>query len=187
MSSLAPSSPTTPPLRIDISAVDKVYKSRVSVEVTNPSPTTPRNPPLSPFRGSLSPNSDKPPASPSWPRFTAKPNRARNESQKLLAHLLTQLQNRQMPAPVFDTFKNQNTGVGDRSLGVVLETVRGAVRMKAGRREGKIHSQTVGAFDDEEDDEDVVFSTDVTFDLLMQMKEVLIISVAQGWHIFQQE
>lgn len=172
------------PPRIDTGNMDMEYRSspKISVELMSASPTTVRTQALPSFRVSISPNSEKPPPPPSLAQPSQKTNsRARNESQKLLAHLLGQLQNRPMPPPVFDAFKTDGNGLGEKSFGVV-ETVRGAVKLKSNRGEARTQAQT--GEDDEDEEGDHTFSTDATFELMMQLKEVLIISVAQGWHIF---
>jgi hypothetical protein len=87
-----------------------------------------------------------------------------------------------MPPPVFDTFKTNGDGLGDKSFGVIVETVRGAVKLRGGRGEAKTY--THAGDDDEDEESEHTFSTDATFELMTQLKEVLQISVAQGWHIF---
>ena len=37
-----------------------------------------------------------------------------------------------------------------------------------------------------EHDADNIFSTDATFELMIQLKDVLIMSVSQGWRIFDE-
>jgi hypothetical protein len=90
-----------------------------------------------------------------------------------------------MPSSVFDEFKTSGDLFVDKSLGAIVQTVRGAVRFKNGRREARGQPPPATAEDEgDEDDTDSVFSTDVTYDLMLQLKEVLVISVARGWQIF---
>ena len=119
---------------------------------------------------------------------TRKPNsRALNESRKLLAHLLEQLQNRSVPPSLFETFQMPMSNPVDKNLAAIVETVRGVVKFKAAvsRTMTQTNTTTTMIEPDVEDDEtDNAFSTNTTFDLLLQLREVLIVSVAQGWRIF---
>ncbi|TFK42558.1 hypothetical protein BDQ12DRAFT_676416 [Crucibulum laeve] len=105
-------------------------------------------------------------------------NRAKNESRKLLLHVLNQLQNRPRPPSVSDTFSNVVPDVTDKRFDAFVGTVKDAVKLRSNR---------VGVrsdVDDSDEEIDQSFSTDTTFDLMVQLKDVLNISVVQGWHIF---
>ena len=119
---------------------------------------------------------------------TQKPNsRALNESRKLLAHLLGQLQNRPVPPSLFETFQVPMSNPIDKSIAAIVETVRGVVKFKAAVSKTMTQTSittTMTEPDVEDDETDSVFSTNITFDLLLQLREVLIVSVAQGWRIF---
>ena len=98
---------------------------------------------------------------------------------KCLAHILIQLQKRPMPPPVFDEFKPSGEVGSEKGLGAIVETVKGAVKS----RNGKWEPPTLSGEEEEEDSADV-FTTDATYDLMSQLKEVLVISTARGWEIF---
>lgn len=142
------------------------------------------------FRVSLSPNpSDLPSVSEAWSNTAQKSkinSRAKNESRKLFAHVLGQLERRPMPPPVFDAFVGPEMESSETNLGALVETVKGAVKSKVKRQEKKPRvSDSMAAPDDDSDDGgEGVFTTDVTYDLMLQLKDVLIMSAAQGWHIF---
>jgi hypothetical protein len=91
-----------------------------------------------------------------------------------------------MPPPVFDAFSGVEVESSDTNLGALVETVKDAVKARGKRRERKSHvSESIPvAEDDLDDDGDWIFSTDATYDLMLQLKDVLIMSIAQGWHIF---
>lgn len=89
-----------------------------------------------------------------------------------------------MPPPVFDTFKNTESQGIENNIGVLVETMKGAVRLRGKRRDPKPNTQAATVEDDSDDDGERVFSTDPTYDLMTQLKDVLIMSVAQGWQIF---
>jgi hypothetical protein len=75
----------------------------------------------------------------------------------------------------------------DKSFGAIVDTVRGVVKFKAAvsRTMTQTSIPTAPPEPDVEDEEtENTFSTDVTFDLLLQLRDVLIVSVAQGWRIF---
>ena len=113
-------------------------------------------------------------------RSQRKPNnRMLNESRKLLAHLLAQLQNRPMPPSVFDSFKQNYDSVADNTLGVIVETVKEAVKLTGSKVEARSQSLFLGedTKDGEDDEEKEVFTTKVTFDLMVQLREVCLHSV----------
>ena len=95
----------------------------------------------------------------------------RNESWKLLSHVLRQLAHRKKPPPVKDVVWNNDTTV--RGFG---GTLKDFVKLMPDKR--------VGIQNDSDDEESRDFSTDETFDLMIQLKDVLTMSIAQGWKIF---
>ncbi|KAF7976726.1 hypothetical protein HWV62_5909 [Athelia sp. TMB] len=129
-----------------------------------------------------------PPSSPSHlfpnvPLPTA--SKALNESRKLLAHLLVQLQNRTLPPPVFDAFKDVSGLPNETRLADVVKSVRAAVRLNGGRADMRAQPSLSQRDDsDEDDDSEQGFTTDATFSLMSQLKDVLLISRAQNWQIF---
>lgn len=120
------------------------------------------------------------------PRTQKKPQKARDESRKLLAHILGELHNRPRAPPLFDMFQTDGMEKEVKGIGAMVQSVRGAVAFKASKQEH--HSSRSLSFAEAGSDEDEVtesaFSTNITFDLMDQLKNVLIISQAQGWQIF---
>lgn len=117
-----------------------------------------------------------------------RPNRTRNESQKLLAHLLSELDGRPRPPPVFDDFKINNKGKADGGLSTLLRSVRTATSKSAPTRDerkraGYSSDSFAGLEGNDEDVDDHGFHTDATFDLMNQLKEVLKLSLSLGWEI----
>lgn len=108
--------------------------------------------------------------------------KARNESRKLLAHILDQLKRRPMPPTLFRSLGNRSAPP-EKSLDTVVRTVKviTAMRTKKSKRSNKAPE-----FDDSDEDfiDDREFHTDGTFDLLSQARDVLLISAAQRWDIF---
>ncbi|KAH8833604.1 hypothetical protein DL96DRAFT_448520 [Flagelloscypha sp. PMI_526] len=91
-----------------------------------------------------------------------------------------------MPPPAYDAFKDLAPAMYDGGLAAIVDTVRGAVRMKRAAAIARNQSSGNPADEDDSDsdeDEDI-FSTDFTLDLLGQVKDVLIVSLAQRWQIF---
>lgn len=129
-----------------------------------------------------------PPAPPShlFPAASLPNNtKALNESRKLLAHLLGQLQSRTLPPPIFDTFKDLSGLSNDKRLADVVKSVRAAVRLTGGKRDMRVQPSVSQRDDsDEEDESEQGFTTDSTFSLMSQLKDVLLISRAQNWQIF---
>lgn len=99
-------------------------------------------------------------------------NRARDEGRKLLAHVLTQLLNRPMPPSVagaVGAFSEENKHSWN---------FKDAVKAQMGRLDR-------GQFEGEDsDDEDQDYSTDATFNLMIQLQEILVMSLEQQWDIF---
>jgi hypothetical protein len=111
----------------------------------------------------------------------------RDESRKLLVYILDRLKNRALPPPIYATFTAvQDDGSGN-SFAVLAQTVRGVVKMRSGSS-GRPGLNAPSSLDDDadEDDDDGIFSTDTTLELLTQLRDVLIISAAQGWQIFDE-
>ncbi|KAF9005683.1 hypothetical protein BDQ17DRAFT_364577 [Cyathus striatus] len=119
----------------------------------------------------------------------AQPNisRFRSESRKLLSHVLGQLQRRIRPPSIYDAFASPNSDAADGRLSSLVGTVKDAVRFRSSRQPPKITSHIAITLEDSDDETDQEFSTDDTFNLLLQLKDVLCMSVAQGWHIFDDE
>ncbi|KAG5645225.1 hypothetical protein DXG03_006642 [Asterophora parasitica] len=125
------------------------------------------------------------PLSPSRPQPSQKKlnNKARAESRKLLAHVLDQLERRTLPSSIFDACDNAENQAAENNLDALLDSVKGAVRPKKQKAEVKSAGT---AEDDSDDDGERGFSTDATYDLMLQLKDVLIMSVDQGWYIFDE-
>ncbi|KAF8894642.1 hypothetical protein BD779DRAFT_1502197 [Infundibulicybe gibba] len=136
------------------------------------------------FRVSVSPQAEKPslpPRSPTFVQNVHKSSRARNESRKLLAHLLRQLQSRPMPPSVFDSFANVREGTGDSSF---MDIVKGSM-FRSKSRDSAMPTPAVQVdYDSDDDGTEKGFSTDATYELMTQLKEVLVVSISQGWQIF---
>ncbi|KIY43409.1 hypothetical protein FISHEDRAFT_10379, partial [Fistulina hepatica ATCC 64428] len=119
------------------------------------------------------------------PRPSRKNNdRARTESRKLLAHVLQQLRERTMPPSVFSAFKVGLGSADTSGLASAFGVVRGAVKFTRASQPRR----SVADNDYDEDDEDGEpssrgFSTDATIALLIQLREILVLSTVQGWHI----
>lgn len=109
-------------------------------------------------------------------------NKARNESRKLLAHLLSQLQRRPMPPSSLHAPEDMSAPT-EKGLGAVVQTVKVAVKHRRTRSEAKAARGLQADDSDSDLEDDAVFSTDITFDLMSQLKDVLVISSLQKWDI----
>ncbi|KAI0362213.1 hypothetical protein OH77DRAFT_1416438 [Trametes cingulata] len=110
-------------------------------------------------------------------------NRARNESRKLLAHILSQLQSRPTPPSLLNTLV-YGANQADKGQPSVIKSVKGAVRYTGTLRERRTHQLVPQDDTDSDDDHDQGFTTDLTFDLMSQLKDVLVLSIAHKWDIF---
>ncbi|KAG1891051.1 hypothetical protein F4604DRAFT_1566337 [Suillus subluteus] len=133
----------------------------------------------------LSPNVDKHSPSAQLARMALSQhdsvNHAREESKKLVGLLLDQLSSRTRPPPIFDAFNVHATPSTEADLGHIIGAVRNAVKQKSHKR-----LQSMKEDGDDERSDCVVFSSETTFDLMVQLKEVLLFSASQGWQVFDQ-
>ncbi|KAH8106968.1 hypothetical protein BXZ70DRAFT_1003857 [Cristinia sonorae] len=103
--------------------------------------------------------------------------KAKNESRKLLAHLLDQLQQREAPSSVYGSGSQSKSG--GLGIGSVVKSMKSAVS----NREPQDGRRASG--EDDEDDEPLAeFYTDTTYDLMSQLKDVFIVASAQRWNLF---
>ncbi|GLB34930.1 putative response to drug [Lyophyllum shimeji] len=179
--------PSTPSRRSRVPAIDASVAEDFTFAVHSPS--SPAHNDIPALRVSIPSNSETPSTSPTTPRTRPSQkfktsDRARTESRKLLAHVLDQLERRNLPPSIFDAFDRTDDQVTENNLGALLETVKDAVKLKKQKQDSKSQTQAGTADDDSDDDGERGYSTDVTYDLMMQLKDLLIMSVAQGWHIF---
>lgn len=110
--------------------------------------------------------------------------RYRDESRKLLAHILGQLRDRTKPESAFHTFKSGGArGAEPRDLRTAVQAIQGVVRLRAGLS-NQSRSETSVQDDNDSDSEEGSFSTDSTFNLLSQFVSALAVAVNAGWQIF---
>ena len=112
------------------------------------------------------------------------PSKAEHESRKLLGHILSQLERRRVAPSVWEPFVTE----------VVLQKQDGRFDFFRNGHASKpsiIKSQTsrLDTLEDENSDDEAesssaAYSTDHTFALMVQLREVLWISKLQGWSIF---
>ncbi|KAF7304918.1 hypothetical protein MKEN_01206100 [Mycena kentingensis (nom. inval.)] len=153
-----------------------LYRWTSNMSPLSPPPIQTPTTPTSPFRAHA-PLLEKPPT----PR-----NRVREESRKLLAHVLQQLKTRPLPASVYEAFASVREDASTSSFAAIAQTVRGAVKLRGGRLESDASSVVNASGVEEDDEQAVVYTTDATVELLTQLRDVLVISAAQGWAIFEE-
>ena len=128
------------------------------------------------FRLSTSPISDRPSSTYHPEPIPTNLRVRRNESRKLLSHVLHQLAHRKKPPPVKDMLWNGNNDTNTRGLGMVSGTLKNFVKL-----DKRVDIQNQNDSDDEESRD---FSTDDTLDLMIQLEDVLTMSIEHGWKIF---
>ncbi|KAG0707721.1 hypothetical protein DFH29DRAFT_594919 [Suillus ampliporus] len=135
----------------------------------------------------LSPNVEKSSPSAQLARMAlSQRDSAREESRKLVGLLLDQLSSRTHPPPIFDALNVHATPQADAVLGHIIGAVRNVVKQKSHKRGASAPLQSLKDDSDDEGSDNVVFSSETTFDLMVQLKEVLLFSASQGWQIFDQ-
>ncbi|KAG6890676.1 hypothetical protein C0995_005048 [Termitomyces sp. Mi166 len=148
-------------------------------------PSTSPSSPLEPLR---IPRTDISPTSPtartqSTVHKVDPTNRARTESRKLLAHVLDQLHRRTLPPGIFDAFNYSEVQRPENNLGLLLRSVKGVVSPKKLRQDDKHQAPTGVGEDDSDEEGERKFSTDATYDLMLQLKDLLRVSMDRNWHI----
>ncbi|KAG6832130.1 hypothetical protein H0H87_002442 [Tephrocybe sp. NHM501043] len=173
--------PSTPTPRRRIPAIN----TDLLQDFTGRSLVATPNTPVHDIRISTSPGTDISPISPSTqPLHKINANsRARTESRKLLAHVLDQLERRTLPPNIFDTYDGTENHEPENNLRALLQTVKGAVNSRKVSQEAKRPTPAGIGEDDSDDDEEHEYSTDVTYSLMLQLKDLLSVSVDQDWHI----
>lgn len=185
----SPVRPTLSSLNVDFSS----FPSNSSYDQVSPSTSRGRSfsqVKLPSFRIST-PGSPKSPSHRSFgyerPPVAQQPDptqRYRDESRKLLAHILGQLRGRKKPESVFRAFKSSgNYGAESRDFRTTVQAIQGAVKLRAGL---STHSRSEASAqeDNDSDTEEGSFSTDSTFNLLSQFVSALAVAVNAGWQIF---
>jgi hypothetical protein len=130
--------------------------------------------------------SDERPSADLGSSFSKGNKRARTESRKLLSHVLAQLHTRPMPPTVYDSFMDAKDTVRGTSIGVILNTMKDA--MKSNPSIAVRSSSHISTIEDDSDDGlGLVYSTDDTYELMFQLRNVLLVSDDQGWRIFDDE
>ncbi|KAH9946036.1 uncharacterized protein BXZ73DRAFT_86240 [Epithele typhae] len=114
---------------------------------------------------------------------TASASPARNESRKLLAHILSQLQIRPVPPSYLSTLATGQPQ-NEKGGGSMFKSVKGAVKYTGQLRGRRTHQPVPQEDDDSEDELADGFYTDTTVDLMNQLKDVLMLSIAHNWDIF---
>ncbi|KAJ7235476.1 hypothetical protein B0H12DRAFT_1141671 [Mycena haematopus] len=155
------------------------YDDNISVDLASPrTRVTPTS--LPSFRVS----SDRPQL---LEKLQSSNHKIRDESRKLLVYILERLKNRTLPPPIYTAFTAVPDDISGGGLAVIAQTVRGVVKLRSGSS-GRPEFNAPSSLDDEGDEDDGggIFSTDTTLELLTQLRDVLIISAAQGWQIFDE-
>ena len=120
--------------------------------------------------GSIS-NSTSLPPQPALPVPPPGISKARDESQKLLAHVLDQLRHRPKCPPSYPP-----------QFPVALVAKSIIPRTSASRTTSEVQSLNP----DDEDTSERAFSPDSAFDLMNRLRDVLMISLSRGWQIFSE-
>lgn len=129
--------------------------------------------------------SDERPSTDFGRSFSKGNKRAPNESRKLLSHVLAQLQTRPMPPTVYESYMDAKDTVRGPNIGVVLDTMKDAIKSKASI--AMRSSSQISTTENYPEDDIGLYSTDDTYELMFQLRNVLLVSNDQGWRIFDDE
>ncbi|KAL4074405.1 hypothetical protein V8B97DRAFT_1868478 [Scleroderma yunnanense] len=175
--------PSVPVLRVDTQSTPRAHglqnssSNLVSTPTSATSPTFPV--PLTPKEVQASPLVH-------LTKFASFQNtlHAKDESRKLLRLILDQLHDRPKPPPAFEPTTGIQTA-GEAGIGQIFGVVKNAVRFNRLRQDSLPHASPSTHEDSDEGDSADTFTTDATFELMVQLKEVLLFSISQGWQIFE--
>jgi len=172
-----------PRLRLEIQEPETGY-GRTSTEKISPDS-------LSPFDSSGPPV----PVTPSSPHGKSSPtahlakvissyvpHHAIEESRKLLALVLQELDARPRPPTVFETSGYLPTEVSQKAFAKVIKTFKGTPPVGSSASQ----SSKIKEYSDDEEEEDSIFSSEATFDLMHRLREILSFAAAQGWKILEE-
>ena len=111
-------------------------------------------------------------------------NTAHMESRKILAHLIYRLKAHQQAPSVYDGIRKDLSRKDPHRLGAIVQTVRSTMWFK----EAWEFSEPNAADQVEEEDfsleHDQDYSTDITYNHMVQLHDIIILSNNQGWDIF---
>ncbi|KAF8522278.1 hypothetical protein BU17DRAFT_44873 [Hysterangium stoloniferum] len=113
-------------------------------------------------------------------------NKAHGELRKLFAHLLARLKARPQPPSVYDGLRIDPVRKDFRKLGMVVETVKSAIRFKGPKDFSDEAVADRAAEDDSAFENEQDFSTDITYAYLTQLRDLLLLSEKQGLHILRE-
>ncbi|KAL5490495.1 hypothetical protein ACEPAI_5328 [Sanghuangporus weigelae] len=140
---------------------------------------------ISQFASSLiSPSNEKPSVDVSGisnlnSNSSIKPDKALQETRKLLGHILHELQNRPRPPSAWDAFHPSYGAQRTRSLPLNFKS---GLKLRPGHAS---RSGSLSLVDSDSDDEvDATFSPDLTYELLSKLRDVLVIAKLKNWQIF---
>ncbi|KAI0079929.1 hypothetical protein K474DRAFT_1638767 [Panus rudis PR-1116 ss-1] len=113
------------------------------------------------------------------------PTKAKLESRKLLSHALDQLSRRPKPPPTSTSVK-VNPDKAGKGIGSVMRNVK-TIPSRGGSAGNPGYKGVLS--DDSEDDsgDDAEYNTDTTLDLLLQLKDILLMSLSQHWDVFAEK
>ena len=181
------------PPRIDTSSGLQRGQKSYSLYDPSPSSTPLGSPRLPSVRVSSSPNdvhdvfSNRGNAASTSPPVANPASRAKSESRKLLVHLLYQLLNRRRPPPIAQTLGES----GDDLVQGRVGPLSGFIREVTSIQKTASKSSFRGAESDEREgsdtEQDDIFSTEATFELMTQLQDLLVMSKSMGWQLFDEE
>lgn len=181
----ASTKPFTPLLRVDTESLTPPSHVKSGYDASPGETNSASLTPSPSFYIPLSPSVDKYSPSAQLARMALSQrnsaNHAREESKKLVGLLLDQLSSRTRPPPIFDALNVHAAPSTEAGLGNIIGAVRNVVKQKSHKR-----LQSMKEDSDDEGSDYIVFSSETTFDLMVQLKEVLLFSASQGWQVFDQ-
>lgn len=119
------------------------------------------------------------PKSPSrQPHLNNSADKSKNELQKVLSLIIARLRERARPPSLFDQLSSDWTQRPVTRVDAVVESLRAAVRSNSEPKENNL-----AGFEEHEESESSGFSTSATLDMMVQLREILVMARKQHWDI----
>ena len=112
-------------------------------------------------------------------------SRAKNESRKLLTHVLYQLLNRKRPPPIAQTIADFGHGATEGGSGALADLMRGVASIRKSVSKDPSRAGEGEDNDGSDGEQAGTFSTEATYELMTQLQDLLSMSLSLRWQLFE--
>ncbi|KAM6500500.1 hypothetical protein JOM56_003514 [Amanita muscaria] len=112
--------------------------------------------------------------------------KSRNGTRKLLLHVLAQLQVRPRPPTIYESATSLVESARGPNTGIVIDSVKDLFG-RAGSSVVRTQSQSTAVEDDLDDEPRLVYSTDDTYELMLQIRDIFVVCKDRNWPLFDDD